>query len=90
MAQPKKVKKEVLTKQQKRRLADRLSEFFVLASMWYYELHFVFCPDAQGERPRGWNWVDVVKVSDLLYVIAVFIPPYLNTFDLLQHVSEPV
>ncbi|PRD32701.1 UNVERIFIED_CONTAM: Rwdd4 [Trichonephila clavipes] len=37
----KKEKKTLLTKQQKRRLAERL--------------------DAKGERPRGFDWVDVVK-----------------------------
>ncbi|GFR19871.1 RWD domain-containing protein 4 [Trichonephila clavata] len=37
----KKEKKPQLSKQQKRRLAERL--------------------DAKGERPRGWDWVDVVK-----------------------------
>ncbi|XP_077995565.1 RWD domain-containing protein 4-like [Glandiceps talaboti] len=39
----KKEKKEQLSKQQKRKLADRT--------------------DHRGERPRGWNWVDVVKLS---------------------------
>ena len=24
---------------------------------------FVVTTDAQGELPRGWNWVDIVKVS---------------------------
>ncbi|KAF8767710.1 RWD domain-containing protein 4 [Argiope bruennichi] len=37
----KKEKKPQLTKQQKRKLAEKL--------------------DARGERPRGWDWVDVVK-----------------------------
>lgn len=37
----KKEKKPQLSKQQKRRLAEKL--------------------DAKGERPRGWDWVDVVK-----------------------------
>lgn len=37
----KKVKKEQLTKAQKRKMADRI--------------------DHRGERPRGWDWVDVIK-----------------------------
>lgn len=37
----KKEKKEQLTKNQKRKIFDRL--------------------DATGERPRGWNWVDVIR-----------------------------
>ncbi|XP_035206337.1 RWD domain-containing protein 4-like, partial [Stegodyphus dumicola] len=37
----KKEKKPKLSKQQKRRLAEKL--------------------DSKGERPRGWDWVDVVK-----------------------------
>lgn len=41
MAVSKKEKKPKLSKQQKRKLADKL--------------------DCRGERPRGWNWVDVVK-----------------------------
>lgn len=35
------VKKEHLTKAQKRRQWDKV--------------------DARGEKPRGWNWVDIVK-----------------------------
>ena len=41
MTSSKKEKKPKLSKQQKRRLAEKL--------------------DAKGERPRGWDWVDVVK-----------------------------
>lgn len=37
----KKEKKEQLTKNQKRKIFDRL--------------------DASGERPRGWDWVDVIR-----------------------------
>ncbi|XP_062595247.1 RWD domain-containing protein 4-like [Saccostrea cucullata] len=37
----KKEKKEQLTKNQKRKMFDRL--------------------DASGERPRGWDWVDVIR-----------------------------
>lgn len=41
MTSLKKEKKPKLSKQQKRKLAEKL--------------------DAKGERPRGWDWVDVVK-----------------------------
>lgn len=41
VAKVKKAKKENLTKQQKRRLADRV--------------------DVHGERPRGWDWVDIIR-----------------------------
>ncbi len=61
----------MLTKQQKRRLAGRVGEFF--GSQVVLRVHYFHgrCPsftiisqfiDAHGELPRGWNWVDIVKV----------------------------
>ena len=74
-----KVKKEQLTKQQKRRLADRVGmvntkqKYFCLILQVLLIYHVVlwicrvtslmYCvTDVHGERLRGWNWVDVIKV----------------------------
>lgn len=35
---------------------------------------FILCKiDAQGERPRGWNWVDIVKVTQLVAILATLL-----------------
>ncbi|XP_054715096.1 RWD domain-containing protein 4-like [Uloborus diversus] len=51
----KKEKKPKLSKQQKRKLAEKL--------------------DARGERPRGWDWVDVVKHLSQLGSKQADVPP---------------
>ena len=68
----KKEKKVVLSKQAKRKMAERTSEcshqlnpqnsIYILLSI------FISGPDEKGELPRGWNWVDIIKVSPCILI----------------------
>lgn len=54
----KREKKEQLTKAQKRRQWNRYLRGLV---EWLVFTGRVFRLDAKGEKPRGWDWVDIVK-----------------------------
>ena len=68
-----KERKEHLSKQAKRRRADRVSEWERarrVNSRWQRLLN-TYISDTKGERPRGWDWVDVIKVSEIVWCVHV-------------------
>ncbi|KAJ7404769.1 RWD domain-containing protein 4 [Pitangus sulphuratus] len=68
-ASKKKEKKEQLSKTQKRKLADKTGlhsgevEEFGYLEFCVLKMKPSYSADNKGELPRGWNWVDVIKLS---------------------------
>ena len=69
----KKKGKEVLSKAAKRRQSDRLSKYHPLPLHLMDIYQFTFCIDNQGELPRGWNWVDIIKHVGVAFPLMIIL-----------------